>query len=167
MSREPLAKRMSVAGRDGMWTSMAVTLALGLALPGIGVGLGYFVHRHQSAHAEKKQKQVLADHYKNEVAATLGINPANVTAKQLDDAARINPMIAGAIDKVKQQRTNSDRGALLGMTGAYATGLAFAPVLSGIGSGVGEMAARFAVDGAGMLGGDAVSTLFNKNVLQV
>jgi len=167
---ETLGKKMEHISREGFWKGMAVTAAIGM-IPLVGVGLATIFDFFKNGAIANKQKTVLADYYKNQVAATLGIDPRKVTARELDAAARINPMIASAIAKVKHDKDNSNRAAVLGAAGAYATGAALAPVLGGVVSATAQpiihMATHVAVDGAGQMAGGGVSSLFDKQVLHV
>lgn len=148
------------------WGWLAVTGAVA-CVPVIGVGISYGMDRYRNSATAKKQKEVLADHYANEVAATLGIPANKITGRELDMAARYNPMIDRAVAKVKQEEKNSNRAAALGLAGAYATGAAFAPVLGGVTNGLAHGAATMAVHMGGNIAGSSVSSVFDKPQLHV
>lgn len=158
----PLRERLK--GAQGGWWVTAITvgaLAAGFIPFGIGAAVGLAADRYRNHLVADRQEAVLADHYRDSVAATLGIDPQSVSAGQLRQAARVNPMLASAISKVEMEKDSANRAALLasGASGALgvATGIGFIPVLSFI--------PHLAAHAAATMAGVGVSSLFDKDIL--
>ena len=152
-----LGAKMSKARSLG-WVGAAV-MAASLAAAFIPWG-GFLVtgglDAWRNSKVANRQKEVLAKHYKNQVATTLGMDPNHVSVTDLNLAAQVNPMVAGAIAKVNDEHKNANRAtalttAAIGTTGAM--GLGFVP--------------KIAADIGGVVAASVVSSAFNKDVLTV
>lgn len=145
------------------WVTKALfvaTLAVGF-IPVVGAGISYVVDRRRNRIVEKKQKEVLADYYRPQIAAQLGISPESVNVRDLELAAQVNPMIKGAIDKVVKEKKSSNRAASFSSIGATAVG--WLPFAGGITNGL----AKGALHLGGAAAGGMASSMFDKDVLHV
>lgn len=136
------------------------TLVAGF-IPLVGTSISYVVDRRRNRIVEKKQKEVLADYYRPQIAAQLGISPESVTIHDLELAAQVNPMIAGAIKKVTSEKKSANRAAAFSSVGASAVTLI--PGVNGIANGL----AKGAVHLGGAVVGGVASGIFDKDVLHV
>lgn len=142
--------------------------AVGLALiPVVGPWLSHVVDRVKNRHNTNAEIKSRADWYRNQVARTLHMDPANVTEKDFLFAAKINPMLARAVDEVHRKEKDENRFSLLTSAGASAVS-----VIPGVGAGVTAAAeigagAKFAAESAAVLsggvGGGAIASLFTKD----
>lgn len=141
--------------------------ALGIAafaatiIPVIGLGVTYAIDHHKNSKIEANQKDVLANYYRNQIAAQLRMDPRAVNASHL---ALINPesALGKAVAKVTQNKNDANRAAALS-TGAAAAATAFIPI-----PGAGTMAhtvSKLAVDATAGIAGGVVASAFNKDIL--
>ncbi len=149
-----LRDRMQGASKSGMfWTIAAFGIAL---VPFAGLGIAHLLERKKNSVVEKKKLDVLADYYRNQVAAQLGISPDSVTASDLKLAAQVNPALDQAIKKVTAEKSNANRNSAMANGAAYVAGV-------GMAGGVAKIGVEL---GAAVVGG-SVSSMFDKNVLRV
>ncbi len=161
-----LAKIKSRAKNDWVHMALGVTSFAVTWLGGAGLLASMGLDNIKNNRAAKRQKQVLADYYRVPVAHQLGIDPNSVNVKDLELAAQVNPMIAGAIAKVNRERDSDNRSSLLANGGAMALG-GILPGVSGVEAAIGKGAASAVGNVGGSLAGGAISSIFDKDVLQV
>lgn len=161
----PAAIAMKQA-KKGDWRTTALMIG-GIAVSfagGIGLGAAYMLDRTRNGMIAQQQKDVLADLYRDVVAQRLGMAPEKVTARDLEAAAKIDPTLRNAIQRVNHDKDSQNRVSALAMGG----GLALGGILPGV-SGVSSAAAKGALAMAGNVGGSvagsAASGLFDKPVL--
>jgi|GEM_PF-5422951 len=161
-----LGKRMSSASAMSNPRNLALmAAAFGATLfGGIGLGASMMLDRHKNSEIAKDQKKILADHYREQVAAQLGISPDRVSAADLELAAKVNPQMAQLIKKVDLERDRNDRAAVI----ATGSGLALGGVLPGVSvvSGIaGKGVAATVGHVGGAIGGGMASGILNKDHL--
>ena len=139
---------------------MACSLVVGL-IPFVGVATSYAIDMRSNRIQERDQKAVLADYYRDQIAAQLGVDPKHVNIRDLELAARVNPAIAQAIQKVNDEKKSANRGAAMATAGAAA--VTWIPGVNGIANGL----AKGAVHMGGAITGGMASSLFDKDVLHV
>lgn len=126
-------------------------------IPVIGSGISHLIDRSRHRVEANAEKTALADWYRNQVAAQLGMNPKSVTMQDFELAARHNPMLASAIEKVEAQRKSDNRASML----AAGAGTAASVMLPGVGGGVTKIAAEMSASAAGY----GVAKLMDKDKL--
>lgn len=131
-------------------------------IPLVGLGATYLIDRHKNAVVADNKKEVLAKHYKSQIAAVVGVPSDKVTKKDLQLAAG-NPAIAQAVKKVNEEQASANRGAAFALGGAAALS-SFIP-LPGAGT-VAHTVSKLAVDATGAIAGGAVSSMFDKDILE-
>jgi hypothetical protein len=112
----------------------------------------------------RDKKKVLADHYRQQIATQLGIDPSQVNVNALEMAARVNPMFANMLSKVKAEQSNENRALGLGaVVGGTAVGwMPGVGALSGI---VSKGTAEAVSHVTGTVAGGMAASFFNKDVL--
>ncbi|MFN7401700.1 MAG: hypothetical protein ACK5R4_05135 [Alphaproteobacteria bacterium] len=140
---------------------MAITGGpLGWASISASTGIDWFKNKLVT----NDKKKVLADHYRQQIATQLGIDPSQVNVNALEMAARVNPMFANMLSKVKAEHSNENRALVTGAVVAKAA-VGWIPgvgALSGIVSkGTAEMVSQV----TGSLAGGMAASFFNKDVL--
>ena len=151
----------------GSWVGKALLVSslvipfLFFAVPWVGNAISYAFDMRRNRVIEKKQKEVLTDYYRDQVATQLGIDPKTVSVGDLELAAKVNPMIAGAINKVNAEKKSANRGAAMATAGAAAVGW-----IPGVNA-ITNVVAHGAVHMGGAVAGGVVSSLFDKDVLHV
>lgn len=128
---QPVKQAMENA--QGGWKVRALQAgALAVSfLGGLGLGASFFMERHKNKIVADQSKAVLADYYRNQIAAQLGINPNRVSASDLELAAKVNPTLANAISKIDREKNSSNRASTMATGGALALGAGMIPGLSG------------------------------------
>lgn len=160
VSVKSLRERLKEA-RGGWWSTALKVAAMAAAFIPAGFLISMGVDRIRNGVIADRQNEVLADHYKSQVANTLGIDPEKVNIHDLRLAARVNPMVRSAIDKVMREKDSANRSALLG------NGAVGALTLGGVLPGINGLARMAIVDAPALVAGNVVSSLFDKDVLMV
>jgi hypothetical protein len=148
---------------DSHWHGRALQVAAYVAavIPVVGIGASWLLERKKNSVVSEKKKTVLADYYRDQVAAQLGMDPSKVKADDLQRAAEVNPIFAKAIDKVEAEKNDANRA-----TNFMAVGAKAASTLVGgdliPGTGVVALAAAHI---AGTAAGVVASSMFDKDVL--
>ena len=157
---QSLSSRLKAAESTGrVWQFLAIGIGF---LGAVGIGGSYFIERHRNTKIRDKKMDVLAEYYRFQVAATLGMSPEKISASDLKLAAQINPALAQAIDKVNVEKQDSDRANGMTSGGMLAVGAGFIPGLSGLGG-----IARVGAEIGGAVVGGAAAGLFTKDILHV
>lgn len=162
---EPLTSRLQKAA-GWNWKTMALTAAAFAAgmLGAFGMGASWAVDRYKNSVAAHDKKQVLADYYREQIATQLSIDPSQVNVKTLEMAARVNPMFANMLSKVKAEQANENRSLMMGT----ALGAAAGSWIPGVGA-ISSTAAKATVHAAAQIGGAVTggmaASFFNKDVL--
>jgi len=159
----PLRVRLEKAETTWGVRAWQVAAFAATLIPVIGLGITYAIDRHKNAVVADNQKDVLAQHYRTQIAAVVGVPSGKVTKKDLQLAAG-NPAIAQAVKKIDDEKKSADRSAAFALGGAAALS-SFVP-LPGAGT-VAHTVSKLAVDGAGAIAGGAVSSMFDKDILHV
>lgn len=166
----PLKSRLEHAKGGFVSTALFIgVFAAGFLGAGGMIG-SYFIDRQRNAHIASRQKQVLADYYRVPVAATLGIDPNKITARDLQMAAQVNPQIANAIARVDREKDSQNRLSLMATGGGLAGGAMLAgagwlPGISGINNTLAHGVAHTVGSVGGSVAGMAANPLFDKPVL--
>lgn len=153
---KPLEERLRTK-----WDFKSIALTVGamvLASTGIGLAGSYVMDRWRNSHQANVKKDVLAKEFRNHVGATLGIDPNKVTAHHLEEAAKRDGVLRQVVKKIDDETNSANRAAALSNGAAFAVG-GFIPGVGGI--------SKLAMDGAAMVGGGMVSSLFDKDELQL
>lgn len=151
-----LAVRMEEARDSGsVWKWLAIGAGF---VPVVGFGLTYVAERIRNGKIENKELQVLSEYYRFQIAATLGMNPEAVGVSDLQLAAKVNPALGQAIQKVEEEKSDSNRFAGWSSAGMMVAGMIFSPA---------AVLAKVGVDMAGGVIGGVASGLLNKDVLHV
>ncbi|MFN8929258.1 MAG: hypothetical protein ACK5WQ_02685, partial [Alphaproteobacteria bacterium] len=169
---EPLTVRLQKAAGWNFKTIALSVAALSVSFIGVfgaGVGVGalgasYLIDRYKNGLVTRDKKKVLADHYRQQIATQLGIDPSQVNVNALEMAARVNPMFANMLSKVKAEQSNENRALGLGaVVGGTAVGwMPGVGALSGIVSkGTAEAVRHVPGPGAGGM----AASFFKKDVL--
>lgn len=153
----PVATTMEKARSTWGVRALQVAALASAFFGGLGLAASFAIDRHKNSVIAHNSKQVLADYFRHQVAAQLGMDPSKVSVNDLELAAKVNPMFAQAIAKVEHERKNDNRAATFATGGALAAG-GLLPGLSGINYAVAH--------GAGAIIGGMTSSLFNKDSLQ-
>lgn len=156
-------QRQRMEDARGHWKHKALfaaSMVTGL-IPVVGSAAAGAVDQVRTNSVEEKQLEVLADTYRNQIAARLGIKPESVTVSDLRLAAKVEPKIAQAIKKITDEQRNSTRANVMGTAGMTAVG--WIPGVNMVTSSIG----RAAIHMGGAMGGQALSSVFNKDILQV
>jgi hypothetical protein len=153
---DSLSKRLEAARGSGrLWQVLAIGAGFFGAL---GIGASYVMERKRNSTIASNQMDVLAQYYRFQVGATLGMSPEKVKASDLQLAAQINPALSQAINKVKTEKKDADRFTAMSSGGMLLAG-GMIPGVSGF--------AKVGVDLVGGVVGGAASSLFSKDVLHV
>ncbi len=102
--------------------TIGATLAVGFtlgALPIIGGTVTHFVERFSTHIKSKRELDARAVWYKDQIAATLGINPDKVRGRHLVQAAALNPQLAAAVKDVTAEQAKENKSSML-VNGAVA-----------------------------------------------
>lgn len=105
--------------------TMAATVVVGFALawiPPVASGITHVIERISNHFKAKKELDARADWYRNQVATTLGIDPAKVKGKHLVEAANYNPVLAAAVKDVRREEAKENK-----TSAAINTATAFIP----------------------------------------
>lgn len=162
---EPLTSRLQKAA-GWNWKTIALTTAAFAAgmLGAFGMGASWAVDRYKNSVVARDKKQVLADYYRDQIATQLGIDPSRVNVNALEMAARVNPMFANMLSKVKTEQANENRSLMMGT----ALGAAAGSWIPGVGA-ISNTAAKATVHAAAQIGGAVTggmaASFFNKDVL--
>ncbi len=157
----PLRKQLEKAETTWGVRAWQVAAFAATLIPVIGLGATYMIDRHKNTVVADNKKEVLAKHYRHQVAAVVGVPSGKVTAKDLQLAAG-NPAIAQAVKAVDEEKNNANRSAAFALGGAAALS-SFVP-LPGAGT-VAHTVSKLAVDATGAIAGGAVSSMFDKDIL--
>lgn len=157
----------------GGWLNTTL-FVLGFAatfLGGWGLAANLGVERVRTKLAADRQKEVLAKYYQNEVHATLGDRKTDAEASvgDLEMAAKYNPMLQRAIQKVDEEQDSANRAGMLSVAGGAALGAAAGGLgLLPVGSGIAHTVAKVGVDLTGAIGGSMLGdAIFADDTLQV
>ena len=107
------------------WTMLGASIALAF-VPIVGGGLAHVVDRFRNGMEAKDEKKTLTNWYRYQIASVLNIPPDQVTYKDLELAAQINPTLGQMVDKIETEESKHNKASMIG--GAFAT---FVPVLGG------------------------------------
>jgi hypothetical protein len=130
-------------------------------IPVIGLGATYMIDRQKNAVVADNQKEVLAKHYRHQIAAVVGVRPDRVTKTDLE-LAKGNAVLSQATQKVDAERNSANRSAAFALGGAGA--LSWFVPLPLVGT-VAHTVSKLAVDATGAVAGGMVSSLFDKDIL--
>ncbi|MFN7401874.1 MAG: hypothetical protein ACK5R4_06035 [Alphaproteobacteria bacterium] len=169
---EPLTVRLQKAAGWNFKTIALSVAALSVSFIGVfgaGIGVGalgasWAIDRYKNNVITNDKKKILADHYREQIATQLGIRPQEVNVKTLEMAARVNPMFANMLAKVKAEHANENRALTMGTVvgGAAASWIPGIGALSGVVSkGVQETVGHV----TGSVAGGMAASFFNKDVL--
>jgi hypothetical protein len=149
------------------WKTMAFMAAGFVAsfAGGFGLAASLGVDRIRSSEVAKDQKKILADHYRDQIAVQLGMRPQDVTYRDLDRAAQVNPAFAQLTSKVNLEKERSERAAIVGTAGGFALG-GMLPGWSAVANVMSQGAAHTAGHVVGNIGGAIASGVFNKDKLE-
>ncbi len=168
---EPLHARMQKAA-GWNWKTMALTVAAFsvpfLGIFGIGVGVGalatsWAIDRYKNSIVTQNKKKVLVDYYREQIAAQLGIDPSQVNVNALEMAARVNPMFANMLNKVKAEHTKENFALGFGSIAGGTVGLI--PGVGALSGLVKEGTAETVKMITGSVVGGMAASFFNKDVL--
>jgi hypothetical protein len=168
---EPLKIRLQKAAGWNLKTIALTVAALSVSLLGIfggpigwkSIAASYGIDRYKNSLVTRDKKEVLADHYRAQIATQLGIDPSQVNVNTLEMAARVNPMFANMLNKVKAEQANENRALALGsVAGGMVGGIPGVGVFSGI---VKEGTAETVKFMTGSIVGGMAASFFNKDVL--
>jgi hypothetical protein len=154
----------SLKKAESTWSVRALQVAAFAAtlIPIIGLGATYVIDRQKNAVVADNKKEVLAQHYRHQIAAVVGVRPDKVTKTDLK-LAKGNELLAQATKKVDEEKDSANRSAAFALGGAAALS-SFIP-LPGAGT-VAHTVSKLAVDATGAIAGGMVSSLFDKDILQ-
>lgn len=106
-----LRERMQKADKKGLGLQV---LGYGAALvPVVGVPISYLLDRRRTVARKNAKLDELTNFYRFQVAQTLRMNPDNVTSSDLELAAKQNPILRQAIEKVNAEARDANRSATL------------------------------------------------------
>lgn len=146
------------------------TVALGTAalaatfLGGLGLGASMMIDRAKNSEVAKDQKKTLAKHYREQIAAQLGMSPDQVNYSDLEKAAQVNPQFAQLVNKINVEQGRADRSALAATTVGLAAG-GWMPGISAASNIVGKAAAPVVMHVGGALTGGLAAGLAQKDTL--
>ncbi|MFZ4124574.1 MAG: hypothetical protein ACOYJ2_00690 [Rickettsiales bacterium] len=161
--------RKTVDGK--MWSpkALALTAASFAAafLPLAGIYASWAVDLYRNGEVAKDQKKVLADYYRNQIAAQLGIDPKSVGHRELDLAAKTNPAFAKLVHKIELEKERSDRTSHMSTAaGAVVSGGGILPT-AGFAKVTTDATTKAIVEGGSQVAGGLASMIFNKDKLCV
>lgn len=157
----PLRAQLEKAEKTWGVRALQVAAFAATLIPIIGLGVTYMLDRQKNSAVADNKKEVLAKHYRSQIAAVTGVRADKVKAKDLN-LAKGNAAIAQAVSKVDEEKDNANRGALFALGGAAALS-SFVP-LPGVGT-IAHTASKLAVDATGAIAGGVVSSFFDKDIL--
>ncbi len=143
----PITRKVSGFSNTLFWGSIGVAIAI----PIFGPMLSHFVDRWRNRHDTNNELRTRADWYRFQVAKQLGMNPADVTQRDLLRAAELNPQLARSVKEVYNKEGDNNRFSLLTMAGA-----SLVPVAGG---GIKAMAMTM----GGAIGGGTLASLMTKS----
>jgi len=163
---EPLKTRLEKAAGWKNWKMVALTAAAFAAgmLGGVGMGASWAVDRYKNSVVTNDKKKVLADYYREQIATQLGIDPSQVNVNTLEMAARVNPMFANMLNKVKAESTNDNRSLIMGTALGAAAG-SWVPGVGAISNAAAKATVHAAAQIGGAVAGGMAASFFNKDVL--
>jgi hypothetical protein len=104
------------------WRPLVIaTTAAGFAfglIPGIGALFTHFMDRIKNGSDKGNEHDLRAQFYKNQIAATLRIDPAKVNARAFAKAAEINPALAKLYREPESKESNENRSSAMASAGA-------------------------------------------------
>ncbi len=92
--------------------SIGVGLTIGLIPvigPAISGAVSHVVDRFSNHVKARRELDARADWYRNQIAATLGIDPRKVKGKHLEQAAAMNPELAAAVRDVRREESKDNK----------------------------------------------------------
>jgi len=125
-----------------------------MLVPGIGAGVSHLIDRFRFRNDASNELDTRAKWYRFQVAKQLGMNPENVTQRDLLLAAQMNPRLAKVVEEVHRKQSDNNRFSML--TSAGASVASFIP-----GGGVGVKAMAMSVGGA--VSGGALATIMTRD----
>jgi hypothetical protein len=146
----------------------ATTVAIGFVAGGLGIVAGVGIDKIKNEVVASDQKKVLVNHFREQIAAQLGMDPSKVTVRDLDKAAEVNPAFRQLVGKVNREKDRADRTSIMaaGAVGAAGVATGGGLLLPGAAE-ITRHAATLGLHGAAAVGGGLASNLFNKDVLEV
>lgn len=151
-----LEKAKSRNGANSLWWKGTL---LGL-IPVVGIGFNFYYNRAYNAQVAANQKEAVAEH--------LGLDPRRGGVKQLERAAKMGDVkVKGIVNQIDRERDEANRSNTLATAGAGAVGLATGTMFLPGASSITSMIATEGMKMGGAVAGGAVSTLMNKDQLEV
>ena len=162
---EPLTTRLQKAA-GWNWKTIALTVAAVSAgmLGAFGMGASWAVDRYKNSVVAHDKKVVLANYYREQIATQLGIDPSRVNVNALEMAARVNPMFANMLSKVKAEHANEIRSLMMGTALGAAAG-SWIPGVGAISNTAAKATVHLAAQIGGAVTGGMAASFFNKDVL--
>lgn len=87
--------------------------ALSFIVPPVAAGINHVIDRIATGVKKRREMKVRTDIYRDQIAQTLGIDPARVKPKDLELAAQINPTLAAAVRDVNNEASKDNRNSAL------------------------------------------------------
>lgn len=157
---EPVPVRSSGMFRTAVTSVLSIGTGFALAIfPPVAAFASHMIERVSNHFKAREEFNVRAGWYRNQIATTLGMDPRNVKAKHLMQAAAINPLLASAVRDVNREETSDNKSSAL-INGAAALipggvmlkdGIGAVRAVSGLTNGLLHTGKLFAATAAGGL----------------
>lgn len=152
-----------ITGKKWWWWALTgVTVIVGLLMTALPLANSIVVHtidRFKNGKQKDAELERLSKVYSVQVGKQLGINPANVTGRDLLMAAQINPQLGRLVQETKRREGNDNRFSMLTSAGAAI------PFVGPTGKAMidASKAAKVVASVGGGLGGGALAALMGKD----